>query len=152
MLSRVQSINQLYILDKMPVEKLNVSEVALKEVNRLEEISINHNPSTWDKKANGIIKVCFFNARSIKNKFQNIKYDYNLNKADCLMLSETWVGEDDCLDIYKLDGFKTNFLFGNRGRGSVVFYKEPFVKPWCKQGKNHEITKINSNENAIHIY
>ena len=48
MLSRVQSMSQLFILGSVPVEKFYADQKALEELNRLESISMNKNPSGWE--------------------------------------------------------------------------------------------------------
>ena len=45
MLSRVQSISQLFILESVPVDKFYADSGALLEQKRLENISLNQNPS-----------------------------------------------------------------------------------------------------------
>ena len=50
MLSRVQCIDQLFIVDDLKPEKIRASPAALDELKRLREISFNRNPSTWHKR------------------------------------------------------------------------------------------------------
>ena len=45
MLSRVQCIEQVFIYKKLPEEKIRTSAIALEELKRLKEISMNKNPS-----------------------------------------------------------------------------------------------------------
>ena len=47
MLSRVQCLDQLYILEYLPTEKLYPSIKALEEVDKMEKRSINENPTAW---------------------------------------------------------------------------------------------------------
>ena len=59
MLSRVQELNQLYILENLPVDKLKASEVALREVSRLNTISINQNLPAWYNPTSICWKIVF---------------------------------------------------------------------------------------------
>ena len=68
MLSRVQSLDQLFILNEVPAKKLYANPKALQEVERLDIISINKNPSTWMKRDESIVKIAFLNIQSIQNK------------------------------------------------------------------------------------
>ena len=73
MASRVQELNQLYILEELPEEKIYASAAALTEIERLIQVSVNNNPSKWENKENGsTTKISFLNCRSMKNKFHNI--------------------------------------------------------------------------------
>ena len=47
MLSRVEEFEQIYILDKLPKEKIRASEKALKELEVMNKRSINQNPIPW---------------------------------------------------------------------------------------------------------
>ena len=47
MMSRVQSLEQVYILNKLDVDKISISGQALDELERLEAISFNRNLTPW---------------------------------------------------------------------------------------------------------
>ena len=49
MLSRVQELNQLFILRSLPEKKFYASPRALEELERLNSISVNLNPTIWEK-------------------------------------------------------------------------------------------------------
>ena len=104
MLSRVQNIQQLYLLNDICKNKWYCDEKALEENERLEIISTNNNPSRWELNGDWV-KISFLNAHSIKNKFINIKCDHNLLKSDCICLSETWLDHHSLLKNYELDGY-----------------------------------------------
>ncbi len=125
MLSRVQSLEQLYILGSLPEKKLYVDTKALAEVKRLEEVSVNNNPSPWDKEDQMSTKLVFLNTRSIKNKFEMIKTDHNLLKAEVILLTETWLNEGD--QNVHLEGYRTSLLGGGRGGGTAAFLKSEFL-------------------------
>ena len=48
MLSRVQEIEQLYILEELVPEKIYANHAALEEIERLVSVSKNKNPAAWD--------------------------------------------------------------------------------------------------------
>ena len=156
MLSRVQNINQLHILEKLPEKNMKASKKALEEALRLEVVSINRNPSVWDSDGGVTCKrICFFNARSIRNKFENIRCDYKMGKADCIMISETWLQhEDGDHHDYSLAGFQNKrSLNSQRGRGTMVFYKDQFEEPSFIVNEDYEIAKIKSRKiNVINVY
>merc|ERR1711954_311447 len=77
--SRVQELDQLYILEELPPEKIYANQSALAEMDRLVQVSKNNNPNKWENKENrSTTKISFLNCRSLKNKFNNIKSDWSL--------------------------------------------------------------------------
>ena len=60
-LSRVESISQVFILDSLPTSKFYADHQALQELERLDLVSINKNPPIWEKTFKWSIKVSCFN-------------------------------------------------------------------------------------------
>ena len=72
MQSRVQELEQLYILEELPEDKIYANHKALTEIERLLQVSINKNRSDWDNDDDeSKIRISFLNCRSIKNKFDH---------------------------------------------------------------------------------
>ena len=65
MLSRVQNLNQLIILEKLPTEKINPNQSALAELKRMDSISLNNNLPCWYD--SNSIKIAYFNTRSLRS-------------------------------------------------------------------------------------
>ena len=114
MLSRCQSLDQLFILGEIQNAKLYADQKALQEVQRLEKVSLNNNPSVWNILDDSVVKVCFLNVRSIKRKFHWIEFDKHLQKADVIFLSETW------LDLTDKGISLPDFLFPGRGGVEIL--------------------------------
>ena len=57
MLSRVQQIEQIFILQKLEESKIRTSHIGLTELLRLKAISINDNPTAWHRPCKNAIKV-----------------------------------------------------------------------------------------------
>ena len=73
MLSRIKELEQLFILDELPENNIYPIQKALDEIKRLHEVSINNNPTSWDKEStSNMIRISFLNTRSMVNKFDNI--------------------------------------------------------------------------------
>ena len=156
MKSRVQSLEQLYILDKLPEEKIYANHRALAEIDRLLEVSQNNNPTNWDKDENekSTIKISFLNCRSMKNKFQHIKADNSLLKSDIFILTETWLEEGQIeSDQYDLPDFESNFNSIGRGRGIASYFKHMHKHKINVNGEGFSISKIVcENLDVIGIY
>ena len=95
MLSRVQQMDQVFIVEKFNESKIRTSKTALDENKRLEEISINKNPSPWDSNNCMSIKVVALNCAGLKAHIEDIKTDNKLMKADIIHLIETSLNEHE---------------------------------------------------------
>ena len=126
MLSRVCSIEQLFIVNKIDPEKIRVHEKVEAEVARMEEVSMNRNPTNWMNPATTGLKVCSLNTRSLRKHMDDVRSDPVLLKSDILCLQETWLMEEEDKDeCYKLDGFKSCFFASKgHGKGLAVYVKE----------------------------
>ena len=77
MLSRVIQLSQLFIIGEVNEKKIYPDPAALEELQRMNEVSINNNPSNWNKKVEGV-KVSSLNCRSLRSKIEDIKKDFEL--------------------------------------------------------------------------
>ena len=100
-LSRVQEISQLFILECLPVQKIYADPDALLELKRLNDISMNNNPSIWENQTESSIKICSLNCQSLKPKFLHIKDDPVLQYADVKLFSQTWLESDNTSEGFK---------------------------------------------------
>ena len=139
MLSRVCSMEQLFIVNKMDPEKIIVDEKVEAEVARMEEVSVNMNPTKWMNPATTGLKVCSFNTRSLRKHIEDVRSDPVLLKSDILCLQETWLMDGEEKDErYQLDGFKACFASKGHGKGLAVYVKE---------GVDHRSTTMVSRAN-----
>jgi len=60
-LSRVQCIDQLFIVEDLRPEKIRASPAALNELQRLSNISFNRNPTAWHKRDSNLVKIATVN-------------------------------------------------------------------------------------------
>ena len=125
MLSRVQSLEQLFILNDVPSNKLYANAKALLEVESLESRSINKNPTTWNISSESITKVAFLNIQSIQNKIDWIQSDRSLQQSTAMFISETWLDESDT-DI-SLPGYHASVNSVGRGHGTAAFYRGDYT-------------------------
>ena len=86
MLSRVQQLSQVFIVDKLKENKIMMSSDALDELQRLEDISWNRNPRIWMKEQHVVFKIASMNCAGLKAHFKDIQADERLLKADVLLL------------------------------------------------------------------
>ena len=118
MLSRVQSLDQLTIVNALDPSKITVNEKVLTETARMSKISVNNNPCQWMDTGTEGLKVCSLNTLSLRKHIEDVRRDPVLLKSDLLCLEETWLEadeeEDDC---YQLEGYQAHFTSQGRGKG-----------------------------------
>merc|ERR1711888_61771 len=63
MASRVQELDQLYILEELPENKIYANQTALAEIDRLLQVSKNSNPTKWEcrKYEGSTTRISFLN-------------------------------------------------------------------------------------------
>ena len=118
MLSRIQRIDQLFILNALNPSKLRISSIALKELERLAALSENENPPIWKQKNENALKVAMLNCAGLKPHVDDIKADYYLLHCDILFLVETSLLGNEEVHI---DAYEPNFHNISRGRGIAAF-------------------------------
>ena len=147
MFSRVQKLEQLYILNEIPPNCIRQNPAALAEIERLISVSMNNNPSDWDDGNTSKLRMSFLNCRSMKNKFENIKKDRSILKSDVIMLTETWLDDDaQNLENYDLPHFAAHFNNGGRGKGIAAYCNNKFTHKVSLKEEGFSILMLQSEE------
>ena len=142
MLSRVQSLGQLKILDKMDPAKIHVNEKVIAEAKRMLRVSINKKPCNWmNPKAAGL-KVCSLNVKSLRCHIEDVKSDPALLQSDILCLQEIWLhpGEEEG-EQYQLPGFHSHFTCVGPGKGVAVYVKDNIIS-YSYQGTSEPLLQL----------
>ena len=147
MLSRVQEINQLYILESLPDGKIRASAKAVAELEIMNKNAINNNPISWDQTQNSFVKISALNCMNLNNNYEDLVQDKTLLKSSILALSETWLDIDKSVQI---DGYRAHFNSIGPGKGLAIYFNDERFKPVVdiKEDKL-QITKIESKELEI---
>ena len=126
MLSRVQSIEQLHIIEKLDPLKITVNDKVIKEARRMNRVSINQNPCDWMKNTETPkLKVCSFNTCSLRKHIEDIRTDPVLMQSDILFVEETWLEEEEEEEErYQLEGYQAHFTSPGRGKGIATYIKK----------------------------
>jgi hypothetical protein len=147
MASRIQELEQLYILEELPQDKIYASHAVLEEIERLIGVSMNKNPTDWDEKDDSKTRISFLNCRSMKNKFENIMADRSLLKSDLIILTETLLEEGETVNNdYDLPDYEANFNNVGRGRGIASYYKNKFKHTQNVNFGGFSISKVESDK------
>ena len=121
MLSRIQSIEQLYILEKLPVDQIKPFEEALKELGRLDAMDITLNKPSY------YLTVASQNARSLRKHFQDLQADQGFMACDVICIQETWFEEQSEQNANcNLAGKSNVFANAGRGKGAAIYFPEEF--------------------------
>ena len=100
------------------------SSKALEELERLNSISLNNNPSEWCKTNDGKLRLSSLNCRSLKKHFDDISSDNILLNSDLIALQETWLEVGENLEHLNIDDYKLHAVSCGRGKGLAIYYKD----------------------------
>ena len=121
MLSRIQCLEQLIIVDKLVETKIKTYESAEEELRRLEKISLNRNPTPWDLAAEGSIKIASLNCAGFFPHLKDLTTDLRLMKGDIVHVQETSITEENETDQLEFENHKINFINVGLGKGVATF-------------------------------
>ena len=140
MLSRVENIEQIYILNKLKEEKIRPDQKALLELEDMNKRSINENPIPWNNQDGSSVRIAHLNSMNLTNNFEDIRCDPNLMKSSVLTLSETWLTTSNGPEI---ESFKSHFNSVGLGKGLALYYKqEMFQHIEDITEENMQLTKL----------
>ena len=153
MFSRVQCIDQVFILDHLDPDKLRASRLAKAELERLKKISMNLNPTPWHQRGHlNQMKVASLNCCDLLPHLRDLQIDPKLKEADIIALQETSLAEDHT--IPSLDEFTMQVAGRGRGKGVATLQKDG--TNWEEIGKcesRMQILKSESqNLDVINVY
>ena len=146
-LSRVQSLNQIYILEALCPEKITACGKAIAECTRMIKVAINENLSVQKT-------IISCNIRSLNKNFEDLIHTSAYKRANVLCVQETWLDSSD-FELSLLgnkDWSQRNVCIG-RGRGISTFYKKNFEWKTDIKSDCFQMTLIESKElDIINVY
>ena len=123
-LGRAQRLEQLYLAPFK--KKIRTSRKSLAENERLEQEFMGRLAmDPWQKTKNGTLRICILNILSLPQHIQDLRSDSKVLKSDIIVLTETWLEEGQRPPV--LDGFKSFFCDGGRGKGVVIYVKTEHI-------------------------
>ena len=127
MLSRVQCVDQLFIVGDLNEEKIRASPAALGELRRLEKISFNRNPTPWHKKNNSAIKIASVNCLGLLSHLRDIRKDWKLQNGNVLHILETSLPMDADTEDITIHGYNGRFINIGNGKGMATFIRDDVI-------------------------
>ena len=154
MLSRVQSIEQLFIVGEFKPEKIYTKKAAEDELKRLENISINRNPKPWDAEKRKTLKIATLNCAGFVAHNEDIKLDRKLLKGHIIHLLETSLPSNFNEAGLQIDSMKSEFVSVGKGKGIASFITDDLsYKFTFESNPNLQIVKIRLKElDSISLY
>ena len=148
MLSRIQELNQLYILGSLPDNKIYASSEALQELERMEKVAINNQ---MEKRKPHISSV---NIYSLKKHHEDIKSSPMIQMSEVICLQETWIDPNhDTTNNLNLNDYSSHFTSTGRGKGIATYYKESFTFNEEVKKSMYQMSKISSKDiDIINVY
>ena len=154
MLSRIQSLDQLFILGSLPDNKFYASPKALTELERLNCVSINNNPPVWEQGIQWSLKIVALNCQSLRHKINDLQADPIVLFGDILCFSETWLKNDYVEDDINISGYELHLNSIGEGRGIATYIKKDKLSHIIDIKKPKvQLTKVSSPEvDIINVY
>ena len=152
MLSRVQEILQIFILEKLTPTKIRPNQKALGELLAMNERSINKNPPPWSQKNTDTLKIASLNIARQAPHMRDLRSDKKMQEADIIHLQETWTNDSENTDL-SLDDYKVHFVNIGPGKGLATYYKNIFKHEKDISNEHIQITKFSSEYvDSISLY
>ena len=124
MLSRVQSIEQLFIVGELPPEKIYTKKAAEDELKRLENISVNRNPGPWESEDTKALKIATLNCAGFVAHKEDIKVDGKILNGNIINLLETSIPSHFDNAGLHLKDKNSEFFNVGKGKGIATFISE----------------------------
>ena len=153
MLSRVQCLDQVYIVGEIESKKLYINESAKAELHRLQKISLNSNPSQWGRN-DKVVKIASLNIAGLKAHFEDLSIDEKLKKADILHLQESSLDpNEENMKFHVPEFLEVNHSSHGKGKGIVVYSKlMTKTTEFSSDNKMQIIKTIYKKFEAINVY
>ena len=147
-MSRVQCIQQLYILDDFPKDKIYPSNAAMSELERLTKIAGNEEENNLRKN----VLVLSINIRSLLKHHKDLLTD-QLAKAEVIAIQETWCVPEQSDQHLALPGYSMHFVSRGHGKGIVTYFKEHYQVTATINTESYQMTKVTHGDfHVINVY
>ena len=156
MLSRIQCIDQLYIIGSFDPKVIFADPSALAAVKALEAKSMNRNPTPWQNTSlKRALRIAAFNCAGLSAHYEDLLADHNLLRADIIHLSETSLTTE--ARQFDIPGYQVNHCIVSRGKGVSTYYSpavaDKLIEMETFRGAGFSISKVQLEElDSINVY
>ena len=120
MLSRVENLNQLIIINDVCSKKIYSSELAVKELERLN----NSCEDTLVVPPN--LSIMSINIRSLQKHFEDLVKEPGFDNQDLIMVQQTCINRGEDLSRFQVESHSAHFNSRGNGKGVAVYYGDKF--------------------------
>ena len=149
MLSRAQSLSQIYIIEKLFEEKWRASASGLREYNAGLQNAINIDREE-EKKCFEIVSM---NILSLRKHHPDLMRRFERKSIDCLCLQETWLPRNDDAGLYKIRDMVPHLNSIGRGKGIATYSSRLFQLREFICEEDFQMMKVSSDFlDIINVY
>ena len=145
MLSRVQELNQLYIVKSVKREKIYPDAKALAEYEQMKLKALKRKHIN----NNFILKITSLNIRSLKKHMVDLISEPQIQNSDVVLVQQTCLKKDEPTNVYELTNYNSYFNSYGDGRGIALYFKNNFDHNEHISKQNYQISKVKSPEYDI---
>ena len=148
MLSRIQAIIQLFILNIFLSSKLFPSPAALEELKKLQELALNQ----VEKAKKDAVLISVLNVRSLPKHLENIKKDPKIC-GKVIALQETWCTQEHEPQSLSIQGYDVHLVNQGRGKGVATYFSGNFEISGAVNTNLYQMSKVSDGKvDIINIY
>ena len=149
MLSRVQALSQLFIIEEIPQAKIYPSPLAVQELQRMQSIALN--------KDNNIISnfslITSMNIRSLPKHIEDLRNDYVMKQSLMICIQETWCSNDYDNEHLAIDGFKLYLTNHGNGKGIATYCCNAFTFVAAVNEDRFQMSKFSGKDfDVVNVY
>ena len=144
-LSRVQSLDQLYILEELPVEKMKPWMDAIDEMKRLDSLDELRRTSNYN------FKVVSMNTSSLQAHYEDILADTHLLDSNLICIQETWTMPEETPHRFPIPGKTMHLNSVRRGAGIATYYPSDFTLLKDITAMTYQMTAITSEDKDMTV-
>ena len=145
-LSRVQKLDQLFILNEFPKDKIYPSNTAMEELQRLQELAENDISNRQE------VLISSMNIRSLMKHHQDIENNAKI-RSSVIALQETWCDGGHTNDNFPLQGYNLQLVSQGHGKGVAVYFRTGFVVAGIFNKELYQMVKVACDEfDVINVY
>ena len=150
MLSRVCCLLQLIILGKLSPDKIKADPKVISEARRMEDVSVNKNPTRWNSNIERGSRISSLNVRSLRKHIEDVRKDPVILSSDVICIQETWLEPEEDENVYQIEGYTTHLNSQGRGKGIAIYIKKnKFRHVMDFQSPYMQISKVTSERMDI---
>lgn len=149
MMSRVENIEQLIIINDVCPKKIYANDDAVKELERLNDAGTDCDNEV--EAAN--LRIMSLNIRSLPKHFVDLIKEPGFEDQDIILVQQTCLQPNNVGDQFEVENYQKHFTSRGNGKGLAAFYTDRFRHEIDINKVEHQISKFSSTDcDVINIY